>query len=335
MRCQMCRQASGDMYDDYEEPSWTSTCRRKSCSDPCQCRNHAAMAAALQARLELPDRVILVRHGESMANVDKNVWRETPDNMIELSDRGSAQALRCGKRIREIVGDESVDFFVSPFERTLQTARKIRKAFADGQIGGCRIEPRIREQEFGNIQGDDHAKHREDQQRVGRFWYRFPSGESGADVHSRVCAFWKTDLLSHNLRVHCPRASNVVVVTHGLTMRLILMQLFNWSPNTFHTVWNADNCDIYVLKKDLDLPGPSPYMLDREEGDFPKSSIELIVTLKGEADRRVTLKDYLNIPAPRTTNHEIVKEMLLEQHGIDPGKVEALDFFGGKFKKFC
>lgn len=31
----------------------------------------------------------------------------------------------------------------------------------------------------------------------------------------------------------------VVVVTHGLTMRLILMQLFGWSPNTFHTVWNA------------------------------------------------------------------------------------------------
>ena len=25
-------------------------------------------------------------------------------------------------------------------------------------------------------------------------------------------------------------------------MRLILMQLYGWSPNTFHTVWNADNC---------------------------------------------------------------------------------------------
>ena len=32
-------------------------------------------------------------------------------------------------------------------------------------------------------------------------------------------------------------ASSIIVVTHGLTMRLILMQLFHWSPNTFHTVW--------------------------------------------------------------------------------------------------
>ena len=34
------------------------------------------------------------------------------------------------------------------------------------------------------------------------------------------------------------QAKAVVVVTHGLTMRLILMQLFHWSPNTFHTVWS-------------------------------------------------------------------------------------------------
>ena len=34
------------------------------------------------------------------------------------------------------------------------------------------------------------------------------------------------------------KAKAVVVVTHGLAMRLILMQLFHWSPNTFHTVWS-------------------------------------------------------------------------------------------------
>ena len=30
----------------------------------------------------------------------------------------------------------------------------------------------------------------------------------------------------------------------GLTMRLILMHLGGWSPNTFHSVWNANNCDM-------------------------------------------------------------------------------------------
>ena len=48
------------------------------------------------------------------------------------------------------------------------------------------IDPRIREQEFGNIQGDDFMAFRTEQQKVGRFYYRFPTGESGADVWDRT-----------------------------------------------------------------------------------------------------------------------------------------------------
>ena len=97
--------------------------------------------------------------------------------------------------------------------------------------------------------------------------YRFPTGESGADVYDRTRQWWdsmmdsslvKSGLFASRL---CPPfwllwqfamvcspavsghlmeqsgASSIIVVTHGLTMRLILMQLFHWSPNTFHTVW--------------------------------------------------------------------------------------------------
>ena len=40
---------------------------------------------------------------------------------------------------------------VSPFERTIQTAGFIREAFED-QIIDTQLDPRIREQEFGNLQ---------------------------------------------------------------------------------------------------------------------------------------------------------------------------------------
>ena len=65
-------------------------------------------------------------------------------------------------------------------------------------------------------------------------------------------------------------------VTHGLTMRLILMHLAGWSPNTFHTVWNANNCDMYVLQKDLTLLGCTPYAL-APVGDALRSSLEILV----------------------------------------------------------
>jgi broad specificity phosphatase PhoE len=58
-----------------------------------------------------------------------------------------------------------------------------------------RVEPRIREQEFGNKQDETFTRLREDQMSVGRFWYRFPTGESGADVYDRVKQWWNDELM--------------------------------------------------------------------------------------------------------------------------------------------
>jgi len=41
-------------------------------------------------------------------------------------------------------------------------------------------------------------------------------------------------------------------VTHGLTMRLLLMRVFQWSVETFETVWNVDNCHHITLHKDME-----------------------------------------------------------------------------------
>ena len=105
---------------------------------------------------------------------------------------------------------------------------------------------------------------RQEQQIVGRFWsvfaphtgrnlstaplhapcalsrYRFPTGESGADVYDRVRTWWESAVLRVNqLPSSDTGCEAVVVVTHGLTMRLILMQLYGWSPKTFHTATPA------------------------------------------------------------------------------------------------
>ena len=137
-----------------------------------------------------------------------------------------------------------VHFVLSPFERTLQTARAMRNAF-EHRIVRTDIESRIREQEFGNVQTEDFQLQRQEQQKIGRFWYRFATGESGADVYDRVKSWWFESVLNVNTRIGYEPIDAMVVVTHGSTMRFVLMQLFSWSPTTFHSVWNASNCDIY------------------------------------------------------------------------------------------
>ena len=130
------------------------------------------------------------------------------------------------------------------------------------------------------MQGEQFQQFRQEQRKVGRFWYRFISGESGADVLDRVKSWWYESVSNVNLRAGYEPIDAMVVVTHGLTMRFILMQLFGWSPTTFHSVWNVDNCGMYVLRKDLNKPGPAPYVLDKEQGDMPRSSIYVMVKLK-------------------------------------------------------
>ena len=296
---------------------------------------------AKDRRARLPPMILLVRHGESEGNADKTLFRTKPDNLVELTEKGVKQANKAGKRVESIFKEYELDhlpikrvhIIVSPFERTLQTALAMRSWF-EHRVVRTETEPRIREQEFGNLQGDEFHVSRNEQKQVGRFWYRFPTGESGADVHDRVKSWWYESVLSVNDRVGYDPIDALVVVTHGLTMRFVLMQLYGWSPTTFHSVWNAGNCDVYVLKKDLDKPGMSPYVLDDKHGDIPKSSIDLLVEFKNGESKVYKLEDYLKVPPPRTTRLEIVKDTLAEQYGSinkeDIVNITFMPFIDGK-----
>ena len=153
------------------------------------------MESALSERREAiasaqrPNRIILVRHGESEGNQDKMAYAKTPDSQIALTERGFAQALVAGLQIRQLVGDETVRFFVSPYLRARQTLLAILSAF-DGQPCQVTSEPRLREQDFGNFQSPEGMEtvFRE-RQEFGRFYYRFPNGEAGTDVFDRMASF--------------------------------------------------------------------------------------------------------------------------------------------------
>lgn len=191
----------------------------------------------------------------------------------------------------------------------------------EGATEWISIDPNIREQEMGtnwsNLQGDEAKECRRLQREViGRFYYRFPAGESGADVYARTKHWWYNDALTINEDYGCSRAKNIVVVTHGLTMRFILMVIEQWSVNTFETVWNANNCSVWVLEKDLSMAGPSPYRLNADLSDKITSTRAIGVTFKNGAEPKVLdLDDYLSIPPPRTRQFGVVKQMLADQHG--------------------
>jgi broad specificity phosphatase PhoE len=127
----------------------------------------------------LPKRIILLRHGESLGNVNEAAYSEIPDWKIPLTELGKKQAHQVGKELNELCSGESVYVYVSPYHRTMQTWQIIKQELEgnDGdddndegsssgkseskkkqkiRILGIRQEPRIAEQQFGNFQVRSH-----------------------------------------------------------------------------------------------------------------------------------------------------------------------------------
>ena len=92
-----------------------------------------------------PERIILVRHGQSEGNTNKDAYAQTPDSLIPLTERGFAQGAAAGLQIRKLVGNETVRFFYSPYMRAQQTLLSILQAF-DMQTVQISQETRLREQ---------------------------------------------------------------------------------------------------------------------------------------------------------------------------------------------
>lgn len=122
-----------------------------------------------------------------------------------------------------------------------------------------REDPRCREQEWGNFQ-NSHSMGRilAEREVVGRFFYRFENGESGADVFDRVSSFMES--LFREIDTQQP-VQNIVIVSHGLFVRLFLMRFFRWTVEKFHAIWNLHNCEHIILEKH---PATGSYELKTE-----------------------------------------------------------------------
>lgn len=203
--------------------------------------------------------IYLVRHGESLANVNKAVHHDLPDHRIGLSELGKRQALAAGQAFNEIYHDTftKLAIWLSPYDRTRQTTdhfvEGLDKAITSG-IEYRRENIALCEQHFGlfdGIEDEDLAKaypaefnhYNKAVEHEGKFWAAMPMGESRFDVAMRVqttFALLKDEAREKNIE-------NVIIVTHGVAMRAFIMQWRNHPYEWFEQETNPGNCDIYRL----------------------------------------------------------------------------------------
>lgn len=131
-----------------------------------------------------PSKIILIRHAESEGNVDLDAYRTIGDPLIPLTDFGRVQARQMAAQLREHVGDADIWAFTSPYLRSRETARIALSHFPSHKWH-LNEDPRLREQEFaGSFQHT--IPDRSEQRRYSKLFWRFPGGESAADVYDRM-----------------------------------------------------------------------------------------------------------------------------------------------------
>ncbi|KAI0401385.1 phosphoglycerate mutase [Xylaria palmicola] len=208
-----------------------------------------------------PRLIILIRHGQSEGNKNREIHQTIPDHRVKLTPDGWEQARDAGRQLRAMLRpDDTLQFYTSPYRRTRETTEGILETLTSDEPApspfkrsGMKIyeEPRLREQDFGNFQPCSAEMERMWQERAdyGHFFYRIPNGESAADAYDRVAGFNESVWRQFGEEDF---ASVLVLVTHGLMSRVFLMKWYHFSVEYFEDLRNVKHCEFLIMKLNRD-----------------------------------------------------------------------------------
>jgi len=180
-------------------------------------------------------RLLLVRHGQIGANVQR-IWHGSTDS--PLTDLGEQQAARTAQHLA-VERPQVAAVYASPLGRTRATAEPIARAL-DVQL---EIEPGLAEFGIGELEGVSYAdllsEHKFFERIQSDPHYAPPGGESLAAVLTRVSASVLRIAERHP-------GQEVIAVGHGAALGLTLSHLIEGATDRWHR-YQMSNASISEL----------------------------------------------------------------------------------------
>jgi probable phosphoglycerate mutase len=218
-----------------------------------------------------PDRLWIVRHGESAGNVARDAAYASGLAVIDIAERDVDVPLSAlGERQSRALGDwfgataeaeRPTTVLTSTYLRARQTAASIRQARGVTGDVPTVVDERLREKEFGVLDRltklgieqrfPDQAALRA---RIGKFYFRPPGGESWCDVILRLRSVLDTVSLHYS-----HPGSRVLVVGHQvivLCLRYLIEELTEAEILAIDKGGEVANCGVtsYTLDRNA-APG--------------------------------------------------------------------------------
>jgi len=209
-------------------------------------------------------RLIIIRHGQSEANVDDSKYVTVGDSNIGLTDLGWTQAIAAGKFLEQYYeADQTQQWpyvFLSAYKRTQETLSGVvhgmHKLGFEGEPT-IHLDPRLIER-FGGATARLHHGHgpldknlsaqfaqmAESTYKNDDFTTRHLFGESNKDIYMAVQSFMDGTLS----RVHESGQDDIIIVCHGIVYREFVRAMGDL-PFTADLP-TPGNCDILEAIKD-------------------------------------------------------------------------------------
>jgi len=229
-----------------------------------------------------PERLWIVRHGESQGNVAREAAQAARATHIEVTGRdvdvplsqlGEAQSSALGRWFANMPEAERPEvIFCSPYLRAFQTAKLVCE-HGRFEAPALIIDERLREKEFGVLDrltrhGIErfHPDQAELRRVLGKFYHRPPGGESWCDVVLRLRGALDTIALHH-------AGARVMIVAHQvvvLCMRYLLE--------------NMDEAAILAIDRAADVAncGLTEYGYDPRHGGLVLRQYNLVAPMEAE-----------------------------------------------------
>jgi len=238
-----------------------------------------------------PSVLWVVRHGQSAGNVARDAADEAGlarialthrDVDVPLSKLGREQAASLGRWFASAHEDGRPEVMLaSPYIRAVETAQLFRQAGGCDRDEAICIDERLREKEFGILDGltrkgivelqPDQAEFRD---LLGKFYHRPPGGESWVDVIFRLRALLDTVSLHYAGRRVMIVAHQVVV----LCLRYVIENLTEAEILAIDKQGDVANCAITEYKFDSSVGKDGKLVLARYNVTAPMEAEATPVT---------------------------------------------------------
>ncbi len=203
--------------------------------------------------MQTEGRLLLVRHGQTSANIDQ-VWHGHTDT--PLTELGHHQAARLGEYFHNYLPDIHA-IYASPLQRAKHTAQRI----AELRGHSVSLDQRLREfgvgelegKRFDELDGEDGFVRR----MINDEHHRAPGGETRHEVTTRFVGAVEEFCARH-------AGQNIVIVAHGLAIAFALSHWIDRDTSRWHKyrVNNTSVTEISVASGEIKFLDRTDHLQD-------------------------------------------------------------------------